>query len=42
MIKISKKIWTVKGVRREDDLAYMAPYDETNIMTDKMNYRRLK
>lgn len=29
MIKISKKIWAVKGVGREDDLAYMAPYDET-------------
>lgn len=29
MIKISEKIWFVKGVDREDDLAYMCPYQES-------------
>lgn len=28
MIKISKKLWYVKGVDREDDLAYMSSYEE--------------
>ena len=29
MIKISKKLWCVKGVDREDNLSYMCPYDES-------------
>lgn len=29
MIKISEKIWYVKGVDREDELSYMCPYAET-------------
>lgn len=29
MIKISEKIWFVKGVDREDGLAYMCPYQES-------------
>jgi len=28
MIKIPQKLWYVKGVDREDDLAYMSPYEE--------------
>lgn len=28
MIKIHDKIWYVKGVGRDDDLAYMSPYEE--------------